>query len=139
MSKLARWLATYEALVSQGDTANAARHAGRCRAKCLREGLAVPPWAALKPEPSKLLRPSQQSPAAPVQLPAELVAWRKAEAGRVVSFGATSVKLHTWIDGAPYHASFAHADAAIAAIAAGSVEWRRTPTAEPSGFARRAG
>jgi hypothetical protein len=85
------------------------------------------------------VRPAQLPPAAPVQLAAELVAWRKAEAGRVVRFGAAGVVLHTWIDGTPYRANFAHADAAIAAIAADVVTWERTPFVEPGGFARRAG
>jgi hypothetical protein len=140
MKTLEDFRATYDALTDPGA---ARRYLGRVRAACTQRQWPLPAWAhaALnRPAPAAKRGVSLHLPKTqPIELPAELGAWRIAGVGRIVSRASNgSITLYDWPDGKPVYARFRDAAEACAALAAGAVEWtRKNRTVDSRSFVAR--
>jgi hypothetical protein len=125
-------ISTLESLKDLHDNATSlpAATAARVRARKLAFALSVdvPEWAAqrIAPQGTHTKQPAPRAaPALAVEIPEALRAWRSAEPARCVAIGPDAVKLTTWIDAVRHEASYATIEMACAAVASGSIAWRR--------------
>jgi hypothetical protein len=116
--------------LAKRDPAGAARYAGRCRGACAKLGVHAPAWAAgaVPARPTApAATPEERRFTADAQafgLPAALLDWRRAESGRVVHVDAGGrVQLSCYVGGR-HDATFQTINAAVYALATGSVRWQ---------------
>jgi hypothetical protein len=109
----------------QPDFADRLRY--RVRLRCEAEGVAAPEWAARRQKHSARPPAAPLAPAAPLEVPAALSAWRRGGEGRVVEVGRRGIVLHELGAEPRRFASVAAAVAAIGLVGPVKVDVHRSP------------